>query len=88
MLTHTIEKSTSSIELIYFMWCRSVLKARHTKPHLVVEEAAMMPNLLRSPSEAGSNNTTPYLLKANQELEIERTTKETKSAQTVEDRYS
>ena len=69
------------------MWCRSVLKARHTKPHLVVEEAAMMPNLLRSPSEAGSNNTT-YLFKGNQELKIKRTTKETKSAQTVEDRYS
>jgi len=69
------------------MWCRSVLKARHTKPHLDVEEAAMMPNLLRSPSEAGSNNTT-YLFKANQELKIKRTTKETKSAQTVEDRYS
>ena len=82
-----IGKFISSIEFIYLLWSRSALKAGHTKDDLV-EEAAMIPNLPRSPSEAGSNNTTPYLLKANQELEIERTTKETKSRRTVEGRYS
>jgi hypothetical protein len=60
VLTHTIEKFISSIELIYFLWSKSVLKARHTKVDLVVEEAAMMPNLPLGPSEAGSNNTAPY----------------------------
>ena len=81
-------KFISSIEFIYFLWSRSALKAGHTKADLLVEEAAMIPNLPRGPSEAGSNNTTPYLLKANQELEIKRTTKETKSRRTIEGRYS
>ena len=72
-------KFISSIEFIYFLWSRSVLKAGHTKADLLVEEAAMIPNLPRGPSNAGSNNTTPYLLKANQELEIKRTTKEEKN---------
>ena len=87
-VTHMTRKFISSIEFIYFLWSRSALKAAHTKAHLLVEEAAMIPNLPRGPSEAGSNNTTPYLLKANQELEIKRTTKEIKSRRTVEGRYS
>ena len=73
-VTHMTRKFISSIEFIYFLWSRSALKAGHTKADLLVEEAAMFPNLPRGPSEAGSNNTTPYLLKANQELEIKRTT--------------
>jgi len=67
VLTHTREKSISLVELVYFHWCRSI--SRHTKLHIVVEEAALMPELLRgSYSEAGSKNTAPYFFKANQEL--------------------
>jgi hypothetical protein len=63
---------------------RTYINGKASKPPLVVEEAAMKLNLARGPSKAGNIDTTPYLLKCNQECKIKRTTNEIKSAQNLE----